>query len=152
MHIKENLRTQPAPGHFKRHVSISCSCISPLAGLQTASFSSPVILCSQGEGSKTQISFQSVEIEAKTKWRGYSSWVRASCPAFPSIPWPWRSHEMCGQQTAFPAYHRTAALASVLTCPFLLMEGRVTGEKKWQVDFDVDDIVNSTWQPEVKHQ
>lgn len=58
---------------------------------------------------------------------------------------------MCEQQTAVPAYHRTAALASVLRCPFLLMEGRVTREKQRQVDFDMDDIVRNTWQPKVKH-
>lgn len=31
------------------------------------------------------------------------------------------------------------------------MEGRVTGEKQRQMEFDVDDILRSTWQPEVKH-
>lgn len=71
-------------------------------------------------------------------------------PAFPSGLW--RSHEMCEQQTAFPAYHRSAALVSVLGCHLLLMEGRVTGEKRRQVDFDVENTVRSTWQPEVKHQ
>lgn len=41
---------------------------------------------------------------------------------------------------------------SVLRCHLLLMEGRVTGEKQRQVDFDVDDTVRSTCQSEVKHQ
>lgn len=55
-------------------------------------------------------------------------------------------------KTAFPAYHTNAALVGVLMCHLILMEGRVNGEKRRQTHLGVDDIVRSTWQPEVKHQ
>lgn len=71
------------------------------------------------------------------------------CLSFQVMEKPWNEWPT---KTAFPVYHRSTALLVVPRCHLILVDSGAAGQKQRQMDFDVDDIVRSTWQlPEVKH-